>query len=138
MASGATAIAQSQPDAAMAHLTGTVSLPGDVRRAGVFVALIADERTVATVQTDETGKFSIVAAPGRYDILITQNVLVRERIPSADLHPGEQSLGAVSLRVNEPVEEFVTLGEVVSVVKYPVSYLFKHPILYLKNLRHQL
>jgi hypothetical protein len=138
MACSAGASAQSGPGSSGAHLTGTVLLPNksDVA-AGALVALIADEKTVATAQADEQSRFNIVAPPGRYDILFTRNVFIKTRVPGAELHEGEQSVGEVPLTVN--AEGYTTtVGIMVATVKYPASYLFKHPILYLKNLRHQL
>ncbi len=135
LALGFSADAQQAPSAGKARLVGTVlTSDGSEREAGVFVVLKVDQQTVALTQTDSQGNFEIAAEPGRYDISIGRNILFGTHISAADLHEGDQSLGTVRLVKSEATVRTVTVGDVVAIYRYPVSYLFKHPIRYLKHL----
>jgi hypothetical protein len=127
-----------EPQSAKARLSGTVLVPdGSEPAAGADISLIADQKTIAETKTDAHGNFQISAEPGRYDILIWQNVLFRSWISAADLHAGEQSLQPIKTApATQPYWQTVTVGEVTVTYKYPISYLFKHPLRYLKHLPH--
>jgi hypothetical protein len=141
LAFGASAGAQSISEAGRsgkAQLTGTVLVAdGSEPAVGTSVLLVSDKETVAQTTADAQGHFLLIADPGRYDIVIWQHVLFRSRIPGADLHAGEQSLQPIRVpRFEQPTEYMTTLGEIAVTYKYPISYLFKHPIRYLKHLPH--
>ena len=90
-------------------------------------------------RTDAQGNFIISTQPGRYDITIGPNVLLGVHIHAADLHEGEQSLEPVRISYlpdRDYSVETSTGGALVSTYKYPISYLFKHPLRYLKHLPH--
>jgi hypothetical protein len=74
--------------------------------------------------------------PGRYDILIGNNILFGYHIRAADLHEGEQSLQPfrMPLTFTSQEEEYVTVGEIVTSDRYPISSLLRHPLRYLKHL----
>jgi hypothetical protein len=106
-----------------------------------LVALRSDHQTVAIAHTDALGGFIISAQPGRYDISVGRNILFGVHIHAADLHEGEQSLQPFRLsfqRVSDYDVETVTGGELIATYTYPVSYLFKHPVRYMKHLLHSL
>jgi hypothetical protein len=100
---------------------------------------LAGEKTAATSQTDEKGNFTLTVEPGKYDVTIVRNIFVKSRIPNAELHEGQQTIPPLRIDfARNSTYETVTLGVVVSTYRYPVSYLFKHPIRYFRNIRHQL
>ncbi|MGD0736521.1 MAG: carboxypeptidase regulatory-like domain-containing protein [Terracidiphilus sp.] len=143
LAFGATATAQSAPEhsqAAKAQLSGTVLVPdGSEPAAGAKISLIANFETVAETTADAHGNFQISAEPGRYDIDIRQNALFGKMVAGANLHAGEQSLQPIRTQFGVrggSSGDFVTMGVMVSTYKYPISYLFKHPLRYLKHLPH--
>jgi hypothetical protein len=128
------------PTPAKATLTGTVLLQdGSGPLVGGLVILRADHQTVALAHTDALGNFAISAQPGRYDISIGRNILFGVHIRAADLHEGEQSLQPLRLsfqRDSDYAVDTVTGGELIASYTYPISYLFKHPLRYLKHLPH--
>jgi hypothetical protein len=130
------------PTNAKATLTGTVlSQDGSGPLVGGLVALRSDHQTVALAHTDATGNFVISAEPGRYDISIGRNILFGVHIYGADLHEGQQSLQPLRLSFHPDSDyyvETVTGGALVATYTYPVSYLFKHPVRYMKHLLHKL
>jgi len=132
--------ASKAPDALTASLSGTVLLhDGTGPLAGAYVILRSNHVAVASTRTDAKGNFLITAQPGQYDIWIGPNILFGVPIHAADLHEGDQSLQPlrVAFQSNpEYVSEFTTGGVLVSTYTYPISYLFKHPIRYLKHLPH--
>jgi hypothetical protein len=120
-----------------AYLSGTVLAPdGSEPQENATVLLIADQKTIASTKSDKNGGFSIAVAPGNYDIVVWQNILYRTQITNAALHEGEQSLQPIRVSFHETTVDTVTGGELVATYHYPISYLFKHPLLYLKHLPH--
>jgi hypothetical protein len=139
----AAAAAQAGPEASQAtkaKLSGTVLVPdGSGPVAGAQVSLVAGQNTIAQTKTDAHGNFEIAVEPGRYDINIRQSPLFGKMVVGANLHAGEQSLQPVRTQFGMrggSEGEFVTMGVMVSTYKYPISYLFKHPVRYLKHLPH--
>jgi hypothetical protein len=120
-----------------AVLTGTVLVPDGSKPAeGALVELRQQEDTVASTKTDAQGKFHIAAEPGNYQIRIKQNALFGDDVHDATLHAGDQSLSPIRTHLDpyENGQQFVTMGVVVSVVKYSPSYAFRHPWQYPKYL----
>jgi hypothetical protein len=136
LALGGAATAQSGPSSSKAVLKGIVLLPDRSGPAmGVSVSLFSRDGTIAEAKTDAQGRFLLEADPGKYDIFVWREVFARERIPGASLHVGEQILSPVALReIVRDDEVTVTVGEVVA--RYTFSYFFRHPLIYLKSLRH--
>jgi hypothetical protein len=132
------AVAQTSSDApAQAILTGTILTPDGTKPAsGATIALRQQDVVVVTTIADAHGHFRIAAPPGNYQIRIKQNALFGDHIRDASLHAGEQSISPVRTHIDpyEDGQQFVTMGEVVSVVSYPASYAFRHPWRYLKVL----
>jgi hypothetical protein len=135
-----TAAAQTLDSPTMARLSGTVLSPdGSTPMKGILVALIAGEKTAATGQTDQAGNFTLLVEPGKYDVVISRNVFQKSRIPNTELHQGDQIIPPLRFGFDQQtIFETVTMGIVVSTYRYPASYFFKHPLRYLKNIRHQL
>jgi len=140
LAVGPAAAAQTTEASNTARLSGTVLSPdGSSPLKGVVVTLLAGEKTAATGKTDEKGNFTLAVKPGKYDLIIARNVLVKSRIPSTELHAGLQTIPPLRIGFDRyTTYDTVTLGVVVSTYRYPVSFLFKHPIRYFRNIRHQL
>jgi hypothetical protein len=143
IAFGATVAAQSAPEpsrAAKAQLSGTVLVPdGSGPAVGAQISVVADQKIIAETKADAHGNFEISAEPGRYDINIRQSPLFGKMIAGANLHAGEQSLQPIRTQFGMrggSGSDFVTMGTVEAIVRYPISYLFKHPVRYLKNLPH--
>jgi DNA-binding transcriptional LysR family regulator len=116
---------------------------GDAPPAGSQVVFIANGTTVLATNTDATGNWSAQLDPGTYDVIFRLGPLFGERVNAVQLHAGEQSFAPVKahfayrrLGLEDHAEQFTTLGVMVATYKYPVSYFFKHPILYLKHLPH--
>jgi hypothetical protein len=145
LAFGASAVAEGRTDtpaAGKATLTGIVlSADGSAPLVGAVVGLRSDGQPVEVARTDAQGKFVVTAKPGQYDISVGTSIFFGMHIRGADLHEGEQSLQPIRLgseTTSENVIDTVTGGELVSTYRYPISYLFKHPLRYLKHLPHQL
>jgi hypothetical protein len=130
------------PTAAKATLTGTVLLQdGSGPLVDGLVVLRSDQQAVAVAHTDAHGNFAISAQPGHYDISIGRNILFGFHIRAADLHEGEQSLQPLRVSFQRDSDydvETVTGGQVIATYIYPTSYLFKHPVRYMKHLLHKL
>lgn len=126
------------PNSAKAHLRGTVLRPDGLTPWAEALVVVQDgQNTISTVKTDGNGAFEIIVDPGTYDVAILGNVLVKTRITNAVLHAGDQSLQPIRLVFRESgVQEYVTMGELVSTFHYPISFLFRHPVQYLKHLPH--
>lgn len=118
-----------------AYLNGHVLTPnGSGAVAGAMVRLEKEGALVAEVKTDENGAFSVSAPVGTYDVVIRQNAIFGARIREASLHEGEQSLQPLKTYVDMGNgEAMTTVGELVSTYRYPMSYVFKHPLRYLKH-----
>jgi hypothetical protein len=140
-----TAQAQSNTEpSGKALVSGTfITANGDTPPAGSQVVFIANGATVLATNTDATGNWSAQLDPGTYDVIFRLGPLFGERVNHVQLHAGEQSFAPVKahfaygrLGVEDHPEQFTTVGAMVATYKYPISYLFKHPILYLKHLPH--
>jgi hypothetical protein len=142
LAFSGTALAQTESNAPKATLTGSVLLEdGTEPFANAVVGLRAQGQTILITHTDAAGSFTISAPPGHYDISIGRNVFFGVQIYGAELHEGVQTLAPVKFSVEaygSRTLNMATGGVVVATYKYPISYLFKHPILYFKNIRHQI
>lgn len=143
LALGASATAQSvseAPRAGKAELTGTVLVAdGSVPAADASVSLISGQTTVAQAKSDAQGHFRITAEPGRYDISIRQNPLFGAVIAGANLHEGPQSLQPIRTHFSMQGQDgngSAFMGVMVSTYRYPISFLFKHPLRYLKHMPH--
>jgi len=108
------------------------------------VLFVRDGQIAKRIVPDSAGAWKAEHEPGSYDVIMKSGQIFGERIKKVQLHAGEQSFAPVTERVNvghldiedhAPLET-VLVGEVVGIYRYPVSYLFKHPLLYVKNLRH--
>jgi len=137
MACGAAA-AQTETAPREAVLSGTVLLPdGEAPAAGATVALVSTNGPLVQVKADSKGEFQVAVEPGQYDIVIWQSLLYRTGIRAADLHAGQQILQPISLPSRDEEHSVTsTVGGIT--VQYPVSYFFKHPIRYIRNLRSRL
>jgi hypothetical protein len=126
----------SAPDAETATLTGTVlQADGSQPFVGAAIGLRSGDSVVAIVHSDQQGRFVVSAPPGQYEISIGRTPFFGAHIYAADLHVGEQSLQPFSL-TSTTYTETVMGGDIVATYRYPISYLFKHPIRYLKHLPH--
>lgn len=106
---------------------------------GISVVLLAEGKTIATTETGPNGNFEITADPGQYDVVISRSIFQKSKIANATLHSGDQIIQPLRLGFDRrEVTYSSTVGVLVVSVHYPVSYLFKHPIRYLRNIRHQL
>lgn len=128
-----------------AILTGTVLKPdGSGPIAGAAIRLLASGNLVAEAKSDESGRFSIATPPGKYDVIIRQNVLFGTRVSSVALHAGEQSLESIKTHFyyvhddGSPYPNGTTMGVVVSIENYTFAGAARHPIAYLKHLVRKL
>ena len=144
ISTGIASAQQTPQDNAKAIVTGTVLAPkGEPLASPAHVAFIANQELVLETVTDSTGKWKAELAPGTYDVIFRNGPLIGERVRSVQLHAGEQSFSNVvehfaygHLGTEETPEETATVGELVATYRYPISYFFKHPLLYLKHLPH--
>jgi hypothetical protein len=123
----------------VARLSGTVLNPdgsGPASRAKVVV--LAGTGQVAEATTDETGRFELSVAPGTYDLDVYRNIFVRTVVPSVQLHAGEQSITGIHLQlVDRASQQFTTMGVITVMRPYSVGFLFRHPVLYFRELLHR-
>jgi Carboxypeptidase regulatory-like domain len=139
LAVAGTAVAQTPQttaSATKAHLTGTVLRPdgsGPVENA--WITLIANQKIVAGTKSNKDGTFSLEVAPGNYDVEIRQNFFLRAVVLNAALHEGEQFLPPIRTALRQELVN-TTVGTFAITYHYPISYLFKHPLQYLKHLPH--
>jgi len=134
-----------QEPARNAILTGTVlKSDGSGPVADAVIRLLASGDLVVEVKSDESGRFSIAVPPGKYDVIIRQNVLFGTRVSSAALHVGEQSLESIKTHFyyvhddGSPYPNSTTMGAMVSIERYTFAGAARHPIAYLKHLARKL
>lgn len=128
---------QTNANASKAHLTGTVLTPDGLAPVeNAWITLVADQKIVADTRSNKDGSFSLEVAPGSYDIEIRQNFFVRARVSNATLHEGVQILQPIRTAFNSQLVSTTTWGEMVATHHYPILYILKHPLLYLKHLPH--
>jgi hypothetical protein len=128
-----------------AHLTGSILRPDSSGPlAGAFIALLSNHQITASLHSDANGNFDLEAPPGKYDIAFGSDISNTFRIISYELQDGGQNLGNLPLqspttttvRAESNTTNYTTTG-VVTIVRYRFFwYFFKHPIRYVKNLRH--
>jgi hypothetical protein len=136
------AAAQAPPavgGAPLARLSGTVINPdGSGAASHAKIVVLTGTGQVAEATTDDAGRFELSVAPGTYDLDVYRNIFARTVVPSVQLHAGEQSMNGIRLQLTERAsEQWVTMGEVVVVGRYPGRFLFTHPILYFRGLLHR-
>ncbi|MBB5342763.1 hypothetical protein HDF10_000713 [Edaphobacter lichenicola] len=127
-----------------AFVSGTLTgAKGDAPPTGAQVIFLANGAVILSTNTDATGHWSAQLDPGTYDVIFRLGPLFGERVNAVQLHAGEQSFAQINahfaygrLGVEDHSEQFTTFGEMTATYKYPVSYLFKHPLRYLKHLPH--
>jgi hypothetical protein len=143
--STAAAHAQSNSADGKAVVSGTFkaqdgsALPGQG-----YVVFAANGRSILETKTDQDGNWKAEIAPGTYDVIFKTGPLYGERVNQVQLHTGDQQFATVHGRfayghlglVDGPLETTVTVGEVAGTYRYPISYLFKYPLRYLKHLPH--
>jgi hypothetical protein len=109
-----------------------------------YVVFAADGKSVLETKTDQDGNWKAEIAPGSYDVIFRTGPMFGERVNGVDLHAGEQEFPAIHGHiafghlglVDGFSNTYTTVGEVSVTYHYPISYLFKHPIRYLKHLPH--
>jgi len=139
--------AQSTPSDGKAHVSGRFTAPnGGPPPAQGYVIFAANGQSIVETKTDHDGNWKAELAPGTYDVIFKTNIMFGERVNSVQLHAGEQQFAPVHGRFalnhlgivdgTTGGEQYATMGEVTISYRYPVSYLFKHPLRYLKHLPH--
>ena len=133
-ASGILAQSTNEPKQPEAVLTGTVLKPdGSEPVEGAAISLRASNSVVATAKSDQFGNFRVAAKPGTYDVVIRQNALFGMRVAATTLHDGEQSLQFIKTHFyyvhddGSSYESGVTMGAMVSQVKYSFTGVIRHP-----------
>lgn len=130
---------------AKAIVSGSIRGPqGKALATPAQVLFVANGEPIIETVTDASGYWKAELAPGTYDVVFRNGPLIGERINSVQLHAGEQSFPSITEHfayghlgaADGPPLDFTTMGELVATYRYPVSYLFKHPLRYLKHLPH--
>jgi len=144
--SAGAAAAQGPPEqSGKALVTGTVHNPKNMKLTSPpEVLFIQQDKLIERVAANADGSWTTTVAPGTYDVVIRTGPMVGERIKLVELHSGEQSFAPLQERFDlghlgiedHFAEETVTVGDVIGTYRYPISYVFKHPLRYMKNLRH--
>jgi len=109
-----------------------------------YVIFAADGQSVLETKTDRDGNWKAEIEPGTYDVIFRTGPMFGERVNGVELHAGEQEFAAIHGHiafghlglVDGFSNTYTTVGEVSITYHYPISYLFKHPIRYLKHLPH--
>lgn len=142
IAFGASAFAQTGHPTTRAMVSGRLlTRDGSKPAAGGIISFGQDGKRIASVTTDVNGDWTADLTPGNYDIYLRQNALFGTRVLNVTLHDGEQSFSPMRTRLylgnieNSGETESPFMGEISSTIRYPASYLFKHPIRYIKSLR---
>lgn len=138
--------AQSNPGEGMATVSGRFTAPdGTPPASQAYVVFVEDGQSKLEIKTDTVGNWKAEIEPGTYDVIFKTGPIFGERVNAVQLHSGEQEFASVRSRFalghlgifdHSGQEEYATVGEVTGTYRYPVSYLFKHPIRYLKHLPH--
>jgi hypothetical protein len=139
--------AQSTPTAGKAIVSGRFTAPnGGPPPAQGYVIFAANGQSILESKTDQDGTWKAEIAPGMYDVIFRTSPFFGERINAVELHEGEQQFTEVRGRFawghlglsDTANDTFTTMGTMAATIgyRYPVSYLFKHPLRYLKNLPH--
>jgi hypothetical protein len=130
-----------------AHISGRI-LKSDSSgpMPGAFIALLVNHQVVASAHTDGNGNFDLVAAPGTYDIAFGSSLSHAVRIIGYDLQSGEQTLATLpilpqqttTVTVKANMDGYALVGELSAVIGRPhfFWYFFRHPVRYLRDLRH--
>lgn len=143
--STAAARAQSNPNAGKAVVSGRLTdLNGGPPPSQGYVVFASNGQSILETRTDHDGNWKAEIEPGTYDVIFKTGPTFGERVDGVQIHPGAQEFASVHGHfdyghlglVDSPTETFVTVGEVIATYRYPVSYIFKHPIRYLRHLPH--
>jgi len=143
--STAAAHAQSTPTPGKAIVSGSFKAQdGSALPSQGYVVFASDGQSILETQTDHDGNWKAEIAPGTYDVIFKTGPLYGERVNAVQLHAGDQQFATVRGRfayghlgmTDGPMETTATVGELIATYRYPISYLFKHPLSYLKNLPH--
>jgi hypothetical protein len=144
LSAGAAAAQGPAEQSGTAIVSGTVhNPPGKGLTAAPEILFIEDGKLIQQVTANSDGSWKAEVGPGTYDVVIRTGPMFGERINAVTLHAGEQSFAPLNERfdfgrlgLEDYAEQTVLMGAVASIGKYPVSYLFKHPLRYMKNLHH--
>lgn len=143
------AIAQNpapRPQEPEAVLSGTVlSSDGSGPMEGALISLRNGSVTVAETKTDAQGGFRLSTSPGTYDIEIKKGPKDGMQFHKVALVEGELNLPSftsgttVSVNAYDAGESYTTMGTMsVTIGRYSLSYIFRHPVAYVKHLVHKL
>lgn len=146
LSTGTALTEEPNPNNARAIVSGSIrGYEGKPLTDPAHVLFISNGESVLETVTDSSGRWKAELAPGTYDVVFRNGPIMGERVNAVQLHPGEQSFSMITEHVAvghlgmvdaEPVT--ITVGEMGAIYRYPVSYLFKHPLRYLRNLTHNL
>ncbi|MBB5059038.1 hypothetical protein HDF16_003761 [Granulicella aggregans] len=140
--------AQSTPTAGKAIVSGRFTAPnGGPLPAQGYVIFAANGQSIIESKTDQDGNWKAEIAPGMYDVIFRTSPFFGERINAVELHPGDQKFAAIPGRLalghlglvdryRDNTQTFTTGGDLATSYRYPISYLFKRPLRYLKHLPH--
>jgi len=146
--STAAAHGQSTPATGKAIVSGRFTAPnGGPPPAQGYVIFAANGQSILESKTDQDGNWKAEIAPGVYDVIFRASPFFGERINAVELHQGEQTFAATPGRFAlghlglvdkyiDNTQTFTTGGVLVTSYRYPISYLFKRPLRYLKHLPH--
>jgi hypothetical protein len=145
--STAAAHAQSTSVTGKAIVSGTFKAQdGSALPAQGYVVFASNGKSVLETKTDHDGSWKAEIVPGTYDVIFKTGPMYGKRVNVVELHEGEQQFTEVRghfawghLGLSDTANDtFTTMGTMAATIgyRYPVSYLFKHPLRYLKNLPH--
>ncbi len=147
LSAGAAAAQSPTNQAGKAIVSGIVHNPSNEKVTGApEVWFVQDGKLIEKVTANADGSWRADVAPGMYDVVVRTGPMFGERVNAVELHAGEQSFSPLRERFDyghlgledSSTGTFATMGVLVSTIGYrvPISYFFKHPIWYVKNLRH--
>jgi hypothetical protein len=145
LSAGAAAAQRPTEPSKNAIVTGTVHDPqGLALERPAEVWFVTGGSSVMQVSTNAVGEWRAELAPGTYDVIVRNGPMFGERMKAVELHAGEQSFAPLNERFDlghlgikdHGAQETVLMGELTATYRYSVSYIFKHPLRYMKNLRH--
>jgi len=146
--STAAARAQSNPNASKAAVSGRFTdLNGGPLPSQGYVVFASNGQSILETKTDRDGNWKAEIEPGTYDVIFRTSVIFGERVNAVRLHAGEQEFSAVHGRVayghlglvDEANDTVTLVGEIgTSSYRPPVTYLFRHPVRFLRYLTHNL